>query len=293
MPIFIGSSVNQISIFVDNMLASGLDTGNVASITYSALLVNMVVAITASVISAIIYPKMTQAISLNEDTRYSDLFTSGLTITMIIGIPIAIASFLYSNQIIQIIYELGAFTEASTALTSNAFMALAAGVVFFMIVDYMIYAFYSQKQMKTPMTIAVIAIAVNILLDLLLVGPLGNTGLALATSVSQAVNAVLLLFAFRRRHRVLAGRSLISKLFKILIASIISICGTAPIYFGVMAQAEINGWSVPRMALLGATALVAIAVYALILKKMKVEELRYFREIATRSRINSEDDARE
>ncbi|MDR3225067.1 MAG: murein biosynthesis integral membrane protein MurJ [Clostridiales Family XIII bacterium] len=279
MPIFIGSSVSQISFFVDDMLASGLDTGNVASISYSSLIVNTIVAITATVISTIIYPKMAQAIAQEDNDRFGDLFTRGLVITLIIGVPVSMASFLYNSQIIQIIYERGAFSEASTGLTSDAFMALAPATVFFMIAGYMIYAFYSQKQTKTPMTIAVIAIAVNILFDLLLVGRLGNIGLALATSISQAVNAMLLLLAFRKSNRVLAGRSLLYKLIKVLLASLISVGGTAPIYFGVMALAAKNLWVMPRMALLGATALVAIAVYVLVLMALKVHELHYFREM--------------
>jgi len=131
--------------------------------------------------------------------------------------------------------------------------------------------------MKTPMVIALVSIAANVFFDLLLVGRLGNIGLALATSISQLVNATLLLLAFRKMHRVLAGRSLMKKLIKVLIASIISIGGTAPIYFGVMALAEANAWIMPRMALLGVTAILAIAVYALLLKALKVNELQYFR----------------
>ncbi|MDR0519075.1 MAG: polysaccharide biosynthesis C-terminal domain-containing protein [Clostridiales Family XIII bacterium] len=279
MPIFIGSSVNQICTVVDNTLASGLATGNVASMQYSLLIVNTIVGITASVISMIIYPKMTQSISLGDNERFGELFTRGIAIMFIIGVPVALACFIYSNQVIQIVFERGMFSGASTELTGRAFMGFAPGVVFYMVSDYMIYSFYSRKQMKTPMFISLVAIAVNVSLDILLVGPLGNMGLALATSASYAVNATLLVLAFRKGHRELAGRGLANKFGKILLASVVSVGGTTPIYFGVMALARANSWIMPRMVLLGVTALVAVAVYALLLRAMKITEMGHFREM--------------
>jgi putative peptidoglycan lipid II flippase len=280
MPIFVGSSVAQICAFVDNTLASGLSTGNVSSLQYSTFLVNTMVTISASVISSIIYPKMTQAISLGDNDRFGELFTRGIAIMLIIGVPVALACLIYSNQIIQIIFERGMFSDASTALTGRAFMALAPGAVFYMVSDYMVYAFYSRKQMKAPMLMSLAAIAVNISLDILLVGPLGNVGLALATSASHAVNASLLMLAFRRGHRELAGRGLARKFARILLASAVSVGGTTPLYFGVMALAAANSWIMPRMVLLGATALIAVAVYVLVLRALKTTELGHFREMA-------------
>ncbi|MDR1042357.1 MAG: murein biosynthesis integral membrane protein MurJ [Clostridiales Family XIII bacterium] len=280
LPIFVGSSVAQISSFVDNMLATGLDTGNVASLSYSSLLIGLASGLTSSIIATMIYPKMSQAFTNGDERRFSDLFTNGLMITLMLGIPLAIASVIYNEQVIQIVYERGAFSGASTELTARAFLCLAPGLVFIMISGVMINAFYSRQQTKLPLLISLASISVNIVFDLLLVGRYGNAGLASATSLSQVVGAVLYVVIIKASNPHLIQPGFASNCMKVIVAAAVSVGGTAPIYFGVMFLATNNGWIMPRAALLLATTLAAIAVYALLLHVMKVNEIRHFREIA-------------
>jgi putative peptidoglycan lipid II flippase len=280
LPIFVGSSVGQISAFVDNMLATGLDTGNVASLSYSSLLVGLASGLTSAVITTMIYPKMSQAFAQGDEKRFSDLFTNGLTITLMLGIPLAIASVIYNDTVIQIVYERGAFSGASTELTARAFLCLAPGMVFSMAASVMINAFYSRKQTTLPLFISLAAISVNIVLDIMLVGRYGNAGLATATSLSQLTSAVLYAVVIRVEGRGLISKGFTGNCLKIAVAAAVAVGGTSPIYFGVMSLATANAWIMPRAALLFATALIAVVVYALLLKAMKVDEIRHFREIA-------------
>jgi putative peptidoglycan lipid II flippase len=279
-PIFVGSSVAQISSFVDSVLATGLDTGNVASLSYASLLIVLASGLTSAVIVTMIYPKMSQAFVQGDEKRFSDLFTNGLTITLILGIPLAIASVIYNEQVIQVVYEGGAFSGASTELTARAFICFAPGMVFLMISGVMMNAFYSRKRTKLPLLIALASISVNIVFDLLLVGRYGNAGLASATSLSQIVGAVLYAIIIKRSIPNLIQPGFASSCMKVIIAAVVSVVGTAPVYFGVMSLARGYGWIMPRAALLLATALLAIAVYALLLRVMKVDEIKHFREIA-------------
>jgi putative peptidoglycan lipid II flippase len=279
LPIFIGSSVGQIRAFVDNMLATGLETGNVASLSYSSLLIGLASGLTSAVIATMIYPKMSQAFAQDDEKRFSDLFTNGLMITLILGIPLAIASIIYNEQVIQIVYERGAFSGASTDLTARAFLCLAPGMVFSMMDGVMINAFYSRKKTKLPLLISLASISVNIVFDLLLVGRYGNAGLASATSLSQIVGAALYVVVIGKSIPHLVRPGFAFGCMKVVVAAAVSVGGTAPIYFGVMSLAASNGWIMPRAALLLVTTLIAIAVYALLLRAMKVGEIRHFREI--------------
>jgi putative peptidoglycan lipid II flippase len=279
-PIFIGGSVGQISGFVDNMLATGLDTGNVASLAYSSLLITMATGLSSSIIGTIIYPKMSQAFAQEEEDRFADLFTNSLIITLILGIPLTIASIIYSGTVIQIVYERGSFSGASTALTARAFICLAPGLAFSMVSGMVVGAFYSRKRTRTPLVISLAAISVNIVFDLLLVGRFGNAGLATATSLSQMAASALYMLTIRIKMPFLISGGFAGKCVKIIIAAAIAVIGTSPAYFSVMSLAASNGWTVPRTAMLMATALIAVGVYGLLLRAMKVDELRHFREIA-------------
>jgi putative peptidoglycan lipid II flippase len=289
LPIFVGTSVWQISSFVDGTLASGLDTGNVASITYASLIIGLAMAFSGLVISTIIYPKMSQAYAQNDEIRYSSLFTNGLTTSVMISVPLTFAFMLYSNQLIQIVYERGVFAGSSTELTARAFFYLTPGMAFGIAVNIMATALYSRKKTSTPMIAAIVAISINIVFDLLLVGRYGNAGLATATSLSQIVNALLLVIFIRRSSPWLISKGFVRKCIMITVASAISVGGTAPIYFGAMSLARINGWIMPRAVLLLGTAVVAIAIYILLMRVMRVDEIKHFKEITGMFRKKSVD----
>jgi putative peptidoglycan lipid II flippase len=280
MPIFIGNSVSQISSVIDSTLASGLNPGNVASLSYSSLIIGLASGLTATVIATIIYPKMSQSFAQGDEKRFSELFTNGLTITLMLGIPLTIASILYGGPVIQIVYERGAFSGASTVLTSQAFLCLAPGLVFSMIAWMMVNTFYSRKQTRIPLFISLATISVNIVFDLLLVGRFGNAGLAAATSLSHVAGAVLYIAVIATRAPQLMRKGFPVNCAKIIISAVVAVVGASPIYFGVMTLAAGHGWPMPRAALLLAVTIVTVTAYALLLRAMRVHELKHFREIA-------------
>ena len=61
-----------------------------------------------------------------------------------------------------------------------------------MLIKILVTAYYAKQDMKTPVRIGIIAMVSNIVMNLLLYKPLGHIGLALATSLSAALNAFLL-----------------------------------------------------------------------------------------------------
>ena len=75
-----------------------------------------------------------------------------------------------------------------------------------------VQTFYALQDTKTPAKAAVIAVAVNILLSLILMGPLKHGGLALATSVAAMVNLSFLIWALRKRVGRIHMREVIGSL---------------------------------------------------------------------------------
>ena len=92
-------------------------------------------------------------------------------------------------------------------MTALSLMAYAPGLVGFIAVKVLAPGYYARLEMRTPVRIAVIAMAANIVFSLALMWPLGHTGLALATTLSGLVNAGLLLRGLRaeRVYRPLPG----------------------------------------------------------------------------------------
>ena len=89
-------------------------------------------------------------------------------------------------------------------------------------------AFYSLQDTKTPAKIGIYSMILNIILNLILMGPLQHGGLALATSLSALFNAVLLTYFLRKRLGLLGGRKILRATIKMSISA--SAMGIA-IYF--------------------------------------------------------------
>jgi putative peptidoglycan lipid II flippase len=66
-------------------------------------------------------------------------------------------------------------------------------------VRIIVAAFYSLKDTKTPAIAAAIAVAANIVFSLLLMSPMGASGLALATALAGMVNGAILVAVLNRR----------------------------------------------------------------------------------------------
>lgn len=105
LPVFIGSSMAQINIFVDKTLASGLPEGSVSALNYGNLLVTMISGITISIMTTIIYPKLSQASAQNDTLRIANIVETGINLIFIIAVPCTLGAMVYSHQIVQIVLK--------------------------------------------------------------------------------------------------------------------------------------------------------------------------------------------
>jgi putative peptidoglycan lipid II flippase len=280
VPVFIGSTIGQINVFVDKTMASGLPEGSVAALNYGMLLIGLVTGLTISILMTILYPKLAQANSQLDNERFSDIIGTGMTLIAIVAIPCSLGAMVYSNQIVQIVYERGAFDPVATAFTATAFFYYAIGLLFLSVNDLMIRAYYSMHDMRTPLMFGGFSVAINIILILILVGPMGLAGLALATSIAALCNTILLFAGIRWKHPGVNVLKSKTKLAKIAMAAVFAVGASALAYqFIIMPLSYII---VARIAQLTIAVIVAGVVYFLLLYVMKIEELKMIKQIIKR-----------
>jgi putative peptidoglycan lipid II flippase len=275
LPVFLGSTISQINTFVDKMLASGLPEGSVAALNYSNLLIGLITALTITVINTIIYPRLTQAVAKGDMERFSKSIATGINIIVIIAVPFSLGAMLYSDVFVQIVYERGAFSAASTALTGPAFFYYAIGLTFAALNSLLVHSYYAMHNMKTPVVCGAVGAVVNITLNLLLVGVMAHRGLALATSVAAIVNTILLAHLLRRQYPEVKTVESQQKLGKIITSAFGAVGASWFVWEGMRMLFE----SGPRTLFLGMAVLVAGLVYLLLLKVFKVSELELLRGI--------------
>ena len=279
LPIFIGGSINQINAFVDKSLASGLETGSVAALNYANLISNMILTVTSTILVTLIYPKLTQANSLEDYDRVNSIMERGMNVVFVIAAPCTLGAMAYSGPVIQAVYERGAFDAGASALTESAFFWYAAGILFQGLALLLTKLYYSMGNTKTPVVYAAIAAVTNIVLNVILVGPMKQGGLALATSVAAGVNVIQLYFGLRRKYPQVQLLRSKRKVGKILAATVTAVA-ISRIAYGVVTGTG----ALPALICLGAAVCVAGLVYLALLIALKIDEVRLIGDLFRRGK---------
>lgn len=275
LPIFLGGYVSQFNTAVDRMLASGLAEGSISALNYGDLIVGVITAITASVLTSIAYPRLTRAFAQGDMARISELCEKSVTVGLIISIPFTFGSLVFGSTLVQIMYERGAFGAAATAMTASAFMWYSLRIAFAAVSGIIVYVFYTLHDMKPPVLCSCASVAVNVVLNLILVRVMAHSGLALATSIAAAVNALLLLRVFRRRNPDIRLMSSGAKLLKIIIFSLVSVGAAYGLWLLVRA-------SLPGTVSLGLAITAAAGVYLIALRLAGFGELELLKQLFRR-----------
>jgi putative peptidoglycan lipid II flippase len=199
VPALFGVSVSQVNLLLDTVLASFLPTGSVSWLYYSDRLTELPLGVFGIAIATVILPNLSAHRAAAREGKFSLTLDWAIRSVLLIGVPAAIALVVLSRPILITLFQYGELSPDDVAMSSLSLQAYSLGLVAFMLVKVLAPAYYARKDTKTPVKIGIIAMVVNMVLNLLFVFPLmyywnaGHMGLALATSVAAFLNAGLLL----------------------------------------------------------------------------------------------------
>ena len=133
-----------------------------------------------------------------------------------ITLPCMAGLIVLREPIVALLFQRGLFDAQSTRLTASALLYYTTGLWALSAVRIVLTAFYALKDTATPVHMAVLSIAANIVLGILLMGPMQHNGLALALSLASVINLGLLTWALRRKLGSLGWRRIVSSVSKSL-----------------------------------------------------------------------------
>ena len=191
-PVFISTGVNQLNTIVDRALASGLVEGSVSALNYSSEVANIVTQVIILSLTTILYPQMTRLFASDNREEQSNFTEKYINIVSLIVMPLTGLIFIFSKEIVQILFGRGAFDANTVEFVSKALKIYALGIVGASFRDVLNKVFYSMKNTVIPMVNGVIAVACNIGMNFALVGEYKYLGLATATALSSTICTILL-----------------------------------------------------------------------------------------------------
>jgi putative peptidoglycan lipid II flippase len=201
LPAVVGLGVIQINELLDNVIAEAFVPGDgaVSAIYYANRLNQLPLGIIGFSIATAAFPKLSSHAARGEMTEFSESLRQALRLSLWIAIPAAAGLLVLAPDITALLFERGMFDAFATARTFPVVLAYAVGIPFYAANMVLTRAFYSLRDMKTPVRISLLTVGLNLILNLSLVTVIQEPGIALATSATGIVNFVLLVSALRRR----------------------------------------------------------------------------------------------
>ena len=192
-PIIVGGAAGQIALFFDRYFASTLPPGYMAGMNYATKLVNFPQQIFAAAIATVIFPLLASQFARENRIAVAQSVTLGLRLVNFITIPSVCALVVLAYPMVQTLFERGTFQASSTALCAGLLPYAAVGLVALASNIVLTRCAFACKEVSWTVAISVFTVVVNVLLSLLWLQSLGARGLLLANSVSQSMQAVMLL----------------------------------------------------------------------------------------------------
>lgn len=203
-PAVFGSSVAQISILLDTLIASFLVAGSISWLYYSDRLVEFPLGVLGIAIATVILPRLSDHHAQQSPQQFSATLDWALRCTFVIGVPAAAALAVLAEPLMTTLFYRGAFTERDVAMSAASLRAYAPGLLGFILVKVLAPGFFARQDARTPVRVGLVALSIGMILSVLFAVVLTRTqwapphaGIAAATACSALLNSALLFAALK------------------------------------------------------------------------------------------------
>ena len=199
IPILIGMCVSQINKIIDRSLASMVCEGGVSALTYASVINNAVQEVLVTGIITVLFSNCAAWVAKGEHDKVTVKLADVLNVFIMVLLPAAVGVIILSEPIVVLLLARGEFNSESVAMTAGALCFYTSGLFFLAVRDTLVKVFYAYQKTKTTTVVAIIAIGINIVLNLILYHFIGLNGLALATVISAVFNCLTLYILLRQQ----------------------------------------------------------------------------------------------
>jgi len=205
LPAALGAGGMQLNLLVDLILASMLPVGAISWLYYADRVAQLPLGIVGIALGTALLPRLSALEAAGDKVQITKTLDEAIIFGGFFVVPAVIALILLSGPIIEGLFVYGAFGIDDAVMAAMALSAYALGLPGFVMVKILQPAFYAAGQPGTILKISIMTVVVNITGSLLLMPLLGHVGLALATSFSGVVAAVVMAILLRRCRRLDGG----------------------------------------------------------------------------------------
>jgi putative peptidoglycan lipid II flippase len=225
LPGAIGAGVVQINLLIDVLIASFLPSGAISYLYFADRVNQLPVGVIGVGVGTALLPLLSRQIRSEQAAAALDSQNRALEFALLLTIPAAAALMVISGPVIGALFGRGAFGAVEVGAASMALVAYGSGLPAYVLVKVLTPGYFARENTVTPVKIASLCVAINLVLNLALMGPLAHVGIALATAIAAWINAALLAVGLMKRGHLVIDDRLKSRLPRIaLAAGIMTVC---------------------------------------------------------------------
>jgi len=252
-----------------------METGAASMLYFGQRLYNFPLGVFAIALTTVIFPELSRRAHRGDALGLGRVASHGLRLTVFIAVPAAVGLMFLCEPLLRLWLEHGRFADRPDAVARAAWVTrvYALGIWAYSANHMLLRAFYASEDTRTPLKVAMVAAVMNFGLNLALIWPMAERGLALATVLSAVAQFAVLGSVVSRRLAHLAWREILTTLGRTVIATAAMAAAVAG---AVYWAAPAIGWTGRRLAglELGFGLVAGLAVFVAAAWVMKMPELR-------------------
>jgi putative peptidoglycan lipid II flippase len=219
LPATLGSAGTQLALFADTIIASFLSAGAISALYYADRIDQLPIGVIGIAVGTVLVPEMTHRLASGDEAGAQATQNRAIEFALLLALPCVVAFLMVPGLIMRALFMRGAFTAADAQAAALTLMAYTVGLIPFILIRSVVAPFLARGDTATPVKAALIGTAVNIVCKVVLMFPLAQVGLALATSIGAWLNFMLVLYFAARARLITPDAELKATLVKLAVAA--------------------------------------------------------------------------
>jgi putative peptidoglycan lipid II flippase len=197
-PAIVGAGGVQLALFADTIIATFLPAGALSALYYADRIHQLPIGVVGIAAGTVLLPEMSRRLAAGDTAGAAAAQGRAVELTLLLALPFVASALAIPELIMRALFARGAFSADDALAAAATLAAYATGLVPFVLMRSFTAPFLARGDTATAVKAALIAVLVNILLKIVLVTPLAQVGLALATAAGAWINLALLIYAAKR-----------------------------------------------------------------------------------------------
>ncbi|RKE72334.1 putative peptidoglycan lipid II flippase [Pseudorhodoplanes sinuspersici] len=193
-PATVGSAGVQLAMFADTIIASFLAAGAISALYYADRINQLPIGVIGIAVGTVLLPEMSRRLASGDDAGARHAQNRAIELTLLLTIPCLVAFLIVPELIMRALFLRGKFTGGDASAAAATLAAYALGLIPYVLIRSMTAPFFARGDTATPVKASLTAVAINILFKIVLMGPLAQVGLAMATAIGAWVNVGLMVW---------------------------------------------------------------------------------------------------